>query len=475
LPVANGGTGAATFTANNVLLGNGTSAFQVVAPGTSGNVLTSNGTTWTSAAAPNTSTITIDNKTGAYTVVAGDLGKVINCTANSFTVSLTAAATLGAGFSVTIRNTSSTSSHVITIDPAGSETIDGRTTITLRRGEGTQIVCDGTNWQTGDKKTMRGYSDNIDTGQSRANATGNLSVSIGAASVAAGATSYAFGFDAQTSGDNGTSIGSNSGSNGSRIPVGAGGGAMALGGSYASGSNSFAAAVANNTSTYGATGSSSIAIGQLAKSTATRSVAIGGETTLASGQQAVAIGGSVLTASGLNSIAIGGSDSTASGDSSYAFGVRAVSAEIGKYSYGAFTNSTQGASQSGMIVLRGQTTNATPAALVSNTNAAGTANQLILRNDSTFAFRILVVARRTDADNESAGYEFVGVVDRNANAASTALVGAVTKTVLAEDTAAWDVNVTADTTNGGLKVEVTGEAAKTILWVATCWTSEVTG
>jgi hypothetical protein len=52
LPVANGGTGAATLTANNVLLGNGTSALQAVAPGTNGNVLTSNGTTWTSAAGP---------------------------------------------------------------------------------------------------------------------------------------------------------------------------------------------------------------------------------------------------------------------------------------------------------------------------------------------------------------------------------------------------------------------------------------
>ena len=51
LPVANGGTGATTLTANNVVLGNGTSAVQFVAPGTSGNVLTSNGTTWTSAAA----------------------------------------------------------------------------------------------------------------------------------------------------------------------------------------------------------------------------------------------------------------------------------------------------------------------------------------------------------------------------------------------------------------------------------------
>jgi hypothetical protein len=44
-----GGTGAATLTANNVLLGNGTSAVQFVAPGTLGNVLTSNGTTWVSS------------------------------------------------------------------------------------------------------------------------------------------------------------------------------------------------------------------------------------------------------------------------------------------------------------------------------------------------------------------------------------------------------------------------------------------
>jgi hypothetical protein len=49
LPVGNGGIGATTLTANNVLLGNGTSAPLFVAPGTSGNVLTSNGTTWTSA------------------------------------------------------------------------------------------------------------------------------------------------------------------------------------------------------------------------------------------------------------------------------------------------------------------------------------------------------------------------------------------------------------------------------------------
>lgn len=48
--VTMGGTGQTSLTLNNVLLGNGASAVQFVAPGTSGNVLTSNGTTWTSAA-----------------------------------------------------------------------------------------------------------------------------------------------------------------------------------------------------------------------------------------------------------------------------------------------------------------------------------------------------------------------------------------------------------------------------------------
>ena len=56
LPVASGGTGSTTLTLNNVLLGNGTSAVQLVAPGTSGNLLTSNGTTWASVAAAGVTT-----------------------------------------------------------------------------------------------------------------------------------------------------------------------------------------------------------------------------------------------------------------------------------------------------------------------------------------------------------------------------------------------------------------------------------
>lgn len=50
LAVADGGTGASTLAANNVLLGNGTSALQTVAPSTTGNFLRSNGTTWVSEA-----------------------------------------------------------------------------------------------------------------------------------------------------------------------------------------------------------------------------------------------------------------------------------------------------------------------------------------------------------------------------------------------------------------------------------------
>jgi hypothetical protein len=62
LPVPNGGTGAATLTANGLLMGNGASAVSTIAPGTSGNVLVSNGTTWSSG---NGSGSFIQNQTAA--------------------------------------------------------------------------------------------------------------------------------------------------------------------------------------------------------------------------------------------------------------------------------------------------------------------------------------------------------------------------------------------------------------------------
>ena len=74
LPVANGGTGATTLTANNVILGNGTSAVAFVAPSTTGNVLTSNGSTWTSAAPAGgggLGGITVFTTSGTFTIPTG--------------------------------------------------------------------------------------------------------------------------------------------------------------------------------------------------------------------------------------------------------------------------------------------------------------------------------------------------------------------------------------------------------------------
>lgn len=49
LAVADGGTGRSTLAANAVLVGNGTSGINSIAPGTSGNVLKSDGTVWASS------------------------------------------------------------------------------------------------------------------------------------------------------------------------------------------------------------------------------------------------------------------------------------------------------------------------------------------------------------------------------------------------------------------------------------------
>ena len=58
-----GGTGQTVLTANNVILGNGTSAVQFVAPGTTGNVLASNGTTWVSTAPSASGNVSVSGTT----------------------------------------------------------------------------------------------------------------------------------------------------------------------------------------------------------------------------------------------------------------------------------------------------------------------------------------------------------------------------------------------------------------------------
>jgi len=117
LPVANGGTGLATLTANNVILGNGTSAPSFVAPGTTGNVLTSNGTTWASTT-PTAQTYPgagIANSTGSAwgtsyttsgtgTVVALATGAALNTpVVTNYTETLYAPAA-GSSFTISLAN-----------------------------------------------------------------------------------------------------------------------------------------------------------------------------------------------------------------------------------------------------------------------------------------------------------------------------------------------------------------------------------
>lgn len=177
----------------------------------------------------------------------------------------------------------------------------------------------------------------------------------------------------------------------------------------------------------------------------------------------------IPTASGTNSVAIG-SGATATATEAYAIGNGTNSRLAGGMAFAEGKFATDGDAQQGLYVLRNSTTNATATELFMN----GSSTRVALPNNSVFCFDIFVTGRRTDATGGSAGYRFVGVMKRDASAATTALTGSVSKTVIAETNVAWDASVTADTTNGSILIQVTGEAAKTIRWVAVVKTVEVT-
>lgn len=83
-------------------------------------------------------------KTGAYTVVAGDTGKLIDATSGTWSLTLPAAATAGDGFLFSVKAGSGT----ITIDPNGAELIDGAATLALAPGDAAIVVCTGSAWRT---------------------------------------------------------------------------------------------------------------------------------------------------------------------------------------------------------------------------------------------------------------------------------------------------------------------------------------
>ncbi len=78
-------------------------------------------------------------------LAAADKGTVIAATA-AYTQTLTAAATLGAGWWCIVQNNTQDGTTVLTLDPNASETIDGLTTITMYSGETRLLECDGGNF-----------------------------------------------------------------------------------------------------------------------------------------------------------------------------------------------------------------------------------------------------------------------------------------------------------------------------------------
>ena len=308
---------------------------------------------------------------------------------------------------------------------------------------------------------------------SNTEATGDRSMALIDGAEAGGLRGFAVGFNATTSGNNSVAIGTSAVSSGTQaMSFGAltdatgeyslalgytaqaitGARATAISRAYASGTDSLAAAIASNSSSYGSSGNYSLSIGQTSK---------------ASGSNAISLGSS-NTSSGVRSVTLGGEVNTASAENSYAFGVRSVSDKIGQYAFGCWIGQ-----QGGMMVLKADTTNATPKAMASNNNAGGSTNQIILPNNSAYAFHGTIVARQKASEGTaSAAWKVEGLIRREGSAGTTVLVNSAT-TVL-DNTPSWGMALSADTTNGGLAITVTGAASTNVKFVANITTSEVT-
>jgi hypothetical protein len=117
-------------------------------------------------------------------------------------------------------------------------------------------------------------------------------------------------------------------------------------------------------------------------------------------------------------------------------------------------------------VLYGTTTNATEAEIL-----VGGSTRIPVPTNTTLFYEVSIVARRTDATGESASWHLMGCADNFSN--TVANVGNIYEVAVAQDDAAWAVDVRADNTNDAINVFVTGAASKTIRWTAIVKTTEV--
>lgn len=227
-----------------------------------------------------------------------------------------------------------------------------------------------------------------------------------------------------------------------------------------------------------------------------RTTVAGGLNGTASGANAAVGGGSGNVASGNNTVVAGGLNNTAGGVTAWVPGGEQANTrnqQMGAWASGNFANA--GDAQVGERVMRRITTDATPLRL-STANADPVGSTLpALPAGAASMFRLLVVAYQTGGSagtaGDSAAWDVTMLLRRPTTAASTSYVGgtvmtsapaianAPVNTPLAPThsiaaTAGWRLTLDADTTLGGLAVTGTGEANKTIRWVARILSVEVT-
>jgi len=393
-----------------------------------------------------------------FTLTNSDKGKYYHMTGSNQTVTLPASSAISAGWYVFL---SLDKNAVYRLDIA---------------------VASGDSWYNGEISTYSIYSGNTvlvvyrGSGEwgligndyymatsaygsgSRPTSNGARAVAIGASAVAVGNYTYAFGKDSYATGLYAT----------------------AMTRSRASAASAFAAAIDTNSSSYGASGANSIAIGKNAKATTGNAVAIGSRAT-ASASASMSFSTSYANygnvSSAANAITMGDGNA-ASATSAIATGYGANSDVQGKHAHanGSFGDgNAEGSAQRGTFVLRCDTTDATAEALRTNTGAAATANQITLPNNSCYGFTGTIIAREdSSSTNDFAVWEIKGGAVRAASAATTAL-GTYNINKISESAGAanWSIALSADTTNGAVAITVTGEASHNIRWVATVNTTEV--
>jgi hypothetical protein len=245
----------------------------------------------------------------------------------------------------------------------------------------------------------------------------------------------------------------------------------------ATGSNSTVSGGTSNT----ASGSNSVVGGGNTNQATTTSTAVGGGSfNTSNAAYATISGGNSNAASAQSSGIVSGESNSANGMHSFigagAFGnARSVNGyNVFSTGYSPIAN-TSGITQSGLLVLARLTNDATPVALKSDNGAAGTTNQVIMPNNSAYYFRGECIAGVTGA-GDTKGWYIEGVIKKGAGVGTTVLVGTPTVTSLYADAGAttWTLTATADTTNGGLAITATGQAATNIRWVCQIRTTEMT-